>query len=573
MNEAGYEYCTAFFAALASVGVEQILVSPGSRSTPLTLSAHSVAGLELTVHHDERAAGFFALGLAKSSRRPVALICTSGTATANYLPAVVEAFYDAVPLIVLTADRPAELRGRGAPQTIDQVGIYGSHTRWATEMSVPEESSTAHAVETARRAVTAALGPPAGPVHLNWPLRKPLEPSHPLDQTTTLPTTDLVPALRPAEADVDRIADLAARERGLIVAGPVDLTPVAAAQIAGFATATGWPILADATSQLRCGAHVANSPVITTAHHLLGCDSLSDLAPDSILMVGGVPSSAAFERWLPATGAQDMLLIDPQGLTRDPTGSASEQIQADPGELLGTAATLVDQRGPSRWRELWTAADETAANVIARCLDNEAISEASVARELGRRLPPDALLYVSNSMPVRDVDLFLAPRPDPLRVLANRGANGIDGMTSSASGAAAGHPGETALLAGDLAFVHDASGLLVAGTLGTDLTIVVPNNDGGGIFSFLPIAETLDSSAFRSLFHTPHGLDLAQLSRAAGANHHLATTVEAFSSALDSCLGGGGLSVIEVPVSTADGIVLRRSIEREVVLAIADQRA
>jgi 2-succinyl-5-enolpyruvyl-6-hydroxy-3-cyclohexene-1-carboxylate synthase len=568
VNEAGYDYCAAFFAALAAAGVQRIVVSPGSRSTPLTLAAHAVTELELTVHHDERSAGFFALGLARASGNPVALICTSGTATANYLPAVIEAFHAAVPLLVLTSDRPPVPRDRGAPQTIDQVGIYGTHTRWAVELPIPDEAHPDHARATARRAVAAALGRPAGPVHLNWPLRKPLEPAAPLVPVTAGSARLERPEPAAQEGHSQRLADLMGAERGLIVAGPTDLTPQEAGNVARFAAVTGWPILADATSQLRAGEHVADAPLITTAHHLLGCESLATATPDVVLLIGGVPSSAAFERWLPDSGSAHTVLIDPDGLWRDPTAAATERIQADPARLLSRAAAGAGTARSGGWTELWTGADEVASAIIDSALEGPALSEASLARTLGRSLAPGTILYVSSSMPVRDVDLFLPARRTPLHILANRGANGIDGVTSSALGAAAAGAGPVVLLTGDLAFLHDVSGLLVGATLGQDLTLVVPNNDGGGIFSFLPIASTLPQDDFRTLFHTPHGIDLSRVAAAAGAEHRIATTVAELPGALAECASGGGLQVIEVPIETEAGVQQRRDIEERVRLAV-----
>lgn len=572
MDQAGYDYCTAFFTTLAAEGVQQVIVSPGSRSTPLTLSANAVADLELIVHHDERSAGFFALGLAKAGRRPVAMVCTSGTAAANYLPAMVEAYYAAVPLIALTSDRPPEHRHRGAPQTIEQVGIYGPHTRWAAELPVPDEATPDHARATALRAVSAALGPAAGPVHLNWPLRKPLEPEEPLAPVTAAQSRAKPAAAVPSESNIGRMADLMAFERGLIVAGPMNLTPEDSARVADFARATGWPVLADATSQLRTGHHVAEAPVVATAHHLLGCDSLAGLDPQVILLIGGVPSSAAFERWLATTGAPDVVLVDPDRLWRDPTAAATEQIPADPALLLGHAASGAAPSRSGEWTALWTGADEVATRTIDSALEGSSLSEANLARALGRTLAPGSLLYASNSMPVRDLDLFVAARSAPLRVLANRGANGIDGVTSSALGAAAAGVAPVVLLAGDLAFLHDASGLLVGSTMDVDLTLVVPNNDGGGIFSFLPIASALPDHEFARLFHTPHGIDLSRVAAAAEARHHIASTTAELSEALGDG-AGTGLRVIEVPVETASGVTQRRDIEDRVRSAVETELA
>jgi 2-succinyl-5-enolpyruvyl-6-hydroxy-3-cyclohexene-1-carboxylate synthase len=566
MNRAGYDYCGVFFATLVDAGVEHLVISPGSRSTPLALSAHATDGLDLIVHHDERSAGFFALGLAKRSRRPVALVCTSGTAAANYLPAVVEAFYAAVPLLVLTADRPPELRGRGAPQTIDQVGIYGSHTRLAIDLPVPDDVPREDAADLAVLAVSAASGPPCGPIHLNWPLRKPLEPDGRLESATAGIASPPESTQRPTEAQLSGLADLAAIERGLIVAGPTEFTAHQCEQLGLFAESLGWPIVADATSQLRTGDHVPSSPVISTGHFLWGSSFARENPPEAVLLVGGVPSSAAYEPWLSATEAR-VTLLDPDGLNRDPTGSATDRLELDPMAVFNEL-TPKFRRDLGEWARLWIEADRIAAKRIAEELGSGSLSEPEIARTLGQHLPSGAVLYVSNSMPVRDVDQFLAPRNAPLTVLANRGANGIDGVTSSALGAAAAGEGPVTLLTGDIALIHDASGLLVGAGLGIDLTVVVPNNDGGGIFSYLPVADALPPQTFVDLFHTPHGRDLQRLSEAAGATHTTVVSNSGLSDALAEASGCRGIKIIEVPIVTEPAIAHRRLIENRARSAV-----
>jgi 2-succinyl-5-enolpyruvyl-6-hydroxy-3-cyclohexene-1-carboxylate synthase len=580
-------FAAALFEELARSGVRDVCACPGSRSTPLVVAAEREPGLRSWIHIDERSAAFFALGLAKASRSPVALLCTSGTAAANFLPAVVEAHYAAVPLVVLSADRPPELRDWGAGQTIDQVRLYGAHVRWFSEAPTPDASDRTlrYARALGSRAVAEACGRPPGPVHLNLPFREPLEPlpgsaegrrgdetARRADQPYTQTRQD--PGA-PTSDDVARLAVLArAHPRGVIACGPLDATPELAGAIVELAAATGWPVLAESTAQLRCGSHAEGAPILTHADSVLREPRFAaEHAPEIVLRFGATPTSKALRLWLEGHPPAHYLLVDPDRSVRDPSHLASELLRFD-AVLLCTrlARTLTrDGRQPASdtWLRAFQAAERRAAAAVERCLaSDDALLEPRVVRELGAALPDGALLYVSNSMPVRDLDSFLPRSRRRLRVLCNRGANGIDGMVSSALGAAAAHDGPTALLVGDLAFLHDIGGLFAARRHDLALTLVVLNNDGGGIFSYLPVAACGEAVAFEANFRTPHGLDLAPACRTFGVRHTRVASQEHLRVALKEAFESSRTSVVEVPIDRDRSVAQHRAIEAAVAEAI-----
>ncbi|MDE0653558.1 MAG: 2-succinyl-5-enolpyruvyl-6-hydroxy-3-cyclohexene-1-carboxylic-acid synthase [bacterium] len=583
-----YGYFGAFFEELASRGVSHAVCSPGSRSAPLVLSAHAEPRLRCWVQLDERAGGYFALGLAKERRECVALICTSGSAAANYLPAVTEAFYDGVPLVVLTADRPPELRDRGAGQTINQIGLYGNHVRWAADLPVPGEVGSDHARFTAHRALAAAVGPPGGPVHLNVPLREPLEPTEgrleacaPGEDPPPRPPR---PAADPAEvaALVGLVAD---RQRGVLAVGPAYLGEADAAAVKQLGALAGWPLIADAASGLRAGAEEGAS-IVAAGQHLARTPSFwGDHRPDVLVRAGHPTASRALREGLASWGSE-IWLVDPLDRWEEPTtvpagrwrssiGALAQGVLASLGSDSGDPECLQprpDQvppegghnRSDSGWARSWQLAESAAQQTITATLQAAPLLEAGLARLLGETLGPDAILYASNSMPVRDLDAFLAPHEQAPRVVAHRGANGIDGVVSAAAGMAAATSGHAVLLAGDLALLHDLGGLLGAARLGIDLTIVVPNNDGGGIFSFLPVAQAVPRATFEQFFDTPHGTELSTVVAGLGARHHHAADAASLREALATCTADGGIGVIEIPVNTEENVAQHRLVERSV---------
>ena len=548
MTDLAYRATGRFWAELAACGVTDVVVSPGSRSTPLAVSARNQERLQVTVQLDERVAGFCALGMAKASGRPMALVCTSGTAAANYLPAVVEAHHSGVPLVVCTADRPPELRDAGAGQTIDQVKLYGDHVRWYAETPCDFDDPGYFTRLAVRAATAAGAGPNPGPVHLNWPFRKPLEPQGTVprfEPTVGQPIESVRPLV---EADVDALRPLGGR-RGLIVAGALDVDDAGAAAIVGFAEAAGWPVVADAGSQLR-----GRGPLVLDGAE--GVLSRADLAPDVLVRIGGPPSNRAVIDFVASCPAADRLLIDPRRRWEDPSFEWTTALASDPVALLGATAPLMASADDA-WAVGWAEAADDAWGRVESVLGSDVLLEPLLAATLLRALPSEVAVYASSSMPVRDVTSYWPPDALPRRVLVNRGANGIDGVVSSALGAALALDQPVAALVGDVALLHDIGGLLAASLSDADLTVVVPNNDGGGIFSLLPLADGGSDIHFGELFHTPHGVGFGKLAEGLGVNYHRTGRADDLVQAITKA---SGATLIEVPIDHGTAIKQRKQL-------------
>ncbi|HEX7300124.1 MAG TPA: 2-succinyl-5-enolpyruvyl-6-hydroxy-3-cyclohexene-1-carboxylic-acid synthase [Solirubrobacteraceae bacterium] len=491
-----YLLLRAFVDELARCGLAGACTSPGSRSAPLVLTLARQPGLATWSHVDERVAGFFALGLAKQTGRPAAVACTSGTAAAHYLPAVIEAREARVPLIVLTADRPPELREVGAGQTIDQLKLYGDAVKWFFEVgshaATPERLRWMRAL--AFRAFhTAAAGRP-GPVHLNFPLREPLV----LDES--LPPADDTPLRRARRSGAPAAIDLDPGPRAVIVAGRHERQDGLSEALPRAAAALGAPLLADPLSGARRGA-------AAIAHYdaLLRDQTFAAAQrPDTVVRIGDLPTSKPLRQWLAGLDARQVA-FDPEGAWQDPAAVVSDVLDADPAAWARTQSERAGEAA-SPWLDAWRAADAAAAEAIAATL-GDGISEPAVARALAA-LPPELTVFTASSMPVREVETFWPARDVPPRVLAHRGANGIDGTLAAAFGAAAAGARVVAHL-GDVALAHDLGALLCAPRLGLGLTIVLVDNGGGGIFDFLPLASQTD--AFEEHVATPTGLDAERI--------------------------------------------------------------
>jgi len=507
-----YDACATFVNELVSQGVGHAVISPGSRSTPLTLTFAETHGIKTWVRLDERSAAFFALGLAKSSGSPVVLLCTSGTAAANYLPAVSEANWSETPLIILTANRPPELRGWGAGQTIDQTNIYGSNVRWFAEVPVVTEPSSDWFQRTAARAVHSSTGLRPGPVHLDWPFREPLEPklgrsASPASNPINLdhPIATLNPSSVKAFAETFERAP-----RGVVIAGPMVQGSYWKEAVHSFCRKTGYPLLAEPLSQLRIKSQGVT--VINHHDHLLRSSWAETVVPEVVVRIGGPPTSKPLRLWL-EHHKSPLVMFDPSSSWAEPSFTVSDVVTTGHEGLMEIAEFIKSPTPEHNWAHSWEIADQLAATVINKVLDSEPLLQPAVARELGRQLPTDHVLYLSNSMPVRDVDSFLEARSESLWVMGNRGASGIDGVISSAAGAAAtGH--HTTLLIGDLAFQHDISGLLATLNDDLSLTIVVVDDQGGGIFSHLPISQVTDATLFEEFFTTPQHLPIREITEA-----------------------------------------------------------
>ncbi len=513
-----YAPLQAFVEELYRCGLRHAVTSPGSRNAPLALTLAAQDGVEAVSVLDERSAGFVALGMAKASARPVVVSCTSGTAAANLHPAVVEAWEARVPLIVLTADRPPELREVGAGQAIDQIKLYGSAVKWFVEVGThdPSRETAIHHRALGCRAYSTAAGGRPGPVHLNFPLREPLAPApeelEPADwegREKGRPWTELRDhSSAPYSNDVHEVASrLAAEPRGVIVCGPCHETVADAAS--RLAAETGWPLFAEPTSGTRCGDH-DRSHVIAHYDVLLRVEKFArEHVPRLVLRVGDMPTSKPLRAFV--AGASQ-IVIDSHGAWHEPTRTAELVIQAAAEPTLAALASAVEMRtGASEesWLRAWREADAKVWAAVEAAPDD---FEGKVLASLEPELPAEAVVWVSSSMPIRDVEAHFPQSGKRLRFLANRGANGIDGVVSSAMGAALASGLPTWVLIGELALQHDAGGLLAARRSGVDLEIVCLNNGGGGIFDFLPVAEHADPAAYEAHIATPsEGIDLAAL--------------------------------------------------------------
>jgi 2-succinyl-5-enolpyruvyl-6-hydroxy-3-cyclohexene-1-carboxylate synthase len=560
----------AFVDELARCGLREACTSPGSRSTPLVLTLAREPRIRATSHVDERCASFFALGLAKASGLPVALACTSGTAAANYAPAVIEAHEARVPLIVLTADRPPELRDVGAGQTIDQVKLYHSAAKWYLEVddapATPERTRWLR--QTACRAFWTALDGRPGPVHLNFALREPLVPDGPLPdddggRAGGRPwVTRFAAPPAPAGALLDGLDEqLRERPRAIVVAGRAERDPRLGASLAGFAERAGIPLLAEPTSGARRGpAAVAHYDALLRDAGWAGTH-----APDLVLRAGDLPTSKPLRQWLAGLEALQVS-FDPEAAWQDPAGAVATIAAADPRVTLDALAARLPRKPRAKdWLEDWQRADRLAADAIASVLGPDGLSEPRVAAELGVRLPTTATLLVASSMPIRDVETFFPARPEPPRVLANRGANGIDGTVSTAFGIAAAARGPVVALIGDVALAHDVGGLLAASRLGLRVVFVVLDNDGGGIFHFLPVAGETD--AFEEHVATPHGLDFEHAARLYGLHYERAADPERLRAALDAALAGERSTLIVVRTDRQANVALHRRVWNAVASA------
>jgi 2-succinyl-5-enolpyruvyl-6-hydroxy-3-cyclohexene-1-carboxylate synthase len=514
-------WAEAFVDELVRGGVSAVCITPGSRSTPLTVAFDRHEDVHVFSHLDERSSAFFALGRARRTGEVTPLVCTSGTAAANFHPAVIEASQARVPLLLLTADRPPEIRDSGANQTIDQEKLFGSSVRWYRDVAEPEatDRKLRSLRTTAARAVANARGAPAGPVHLNFPFRKPLEPTavegdvpDTLSALAREGRDDDTPFVRTSagvaelgQEDLRTLASALDTERGLVVVGPADAPGVDSESVAALAHATNFPVLADPLSGLRYGGHVRTTPVVG------GYDGFLDESvtrtwpdPDVVLRIGASPTSKPLRKYLARTGARQFL-VDPAAGWREAEFTATDLVVADPSTLAWRLAqTLGRGSGSDEWKRRWLDADEAHFEEFD---SSPSFCEGRLLATVVEETPDPSTLFVSNSMPVRDLDRFGRPLPKSLTVLGNRGASGIDGVVSTALGAGSATTDPLTLVTGDLAYYHDMNGLAALARCDVDATIVVVNNDGGGIFHMLPIADF--EPPFTDQFVTPHGLDFA----------------------------------------------------------------
>jgi len=598
-------WARAIVDELARSGVTAACVSPGSRSTPLTVAFAEHEDVRVFSHLDERAAAYFALGRARRTGKVTPLVCTSGTAAANYHPAVMEADQSRVPLLALTADRPPELRDSGANQTADQEKLYGDAVRWYKDLPEPEaEARKLRSLRTSvARALTAAEGTDPGPVHLNVPFRKPLEPTEvPGDVPEDL--EPLAAAGRPTDSpgasgaatpagvgaagaagssappfveraqgapelpdsEIRSLADDLGVERGLIVAGPADPHEIDPEAVVALAHATGFPILADPLSGLRFGGHTRVAPVIG------GYDAYLDEAvtadwpdPEAVLRIGASPTSKPLRKYLARTDAQQ-IVVDPAGKWREAEFTASDLVVADPSRLAEALARVVAGPDSAAWRDRWAAAERTHWDAVD---EQDGLFEGGIVADAVDAAPEPTTLFVSNSMPVRDLDRFAQPSPDAVTALGNRGVSGIDGITSTALGAGSATTDHLTLVIGDLAYYHDMNGLLAVARCDVDATIVLLNNDGGGIFHMLPI-ESFEPP-FTEQFKTPHGIDFEPTGELYGLDYTRVDSREGFVDAYTESVTGGGTTVVEVVTDATDSHETRDELQAQVIDDLAGE--
>ncbi|MDP2963568.1 MAG: 2-succinyl-5-enolpyruvyl-6-hydroxy-3-cyclohexene-1-carboxylic-acid synthase [Sulfurimicrobium sp.] len=552
MANENFIWASHLIHGLAAGGVTHAVISPGSRSTPLVLACLQHPGLKTWVQVDERSAAFFALGLAKASRQPVILVCTSGSAPANWFSAVIEADMGGIPLVLLSADRPAELRDCGANQSIDQAHLFGGHVRAFHELPAADArpEMLRYLRTLAAQVMDQCRWPLPGPVHVNVPLREPLVPAGPLPQIAEMAS---VVASHPHLSLPPEECATLARElgggKGLIVCGWGEHGPDFPEAIAALASKLGCTVLADPLSGLRFGSHVRDDILCRYDAFLRRGSAHENLRPDWVLRFGAMPVSKALQHFLTALPAMPHIVVDAGGRWPDPLHLATRLVRADPALLCRQLASGLEAAAPSSWRAAFQA-EELRAAALAR---HNAPLEAAVVQAVVDLLPAGGTLFSGNSMAIRDLDAFSGSGAKPLRIIGNRGASGIDGNVSSALGLAAGGSRPVVALLGDLAFYHDMNGLLAA--RGLDVTLVVLNNGGGGIFEFLPQAQLED---FERAWLTPLGLDFAHAAGMYGLGYQKISRAADFPAALAGALSGGA-HLIEVTVERDVSVALHRA--------------
>ena len=553
-------WAAIFVDELARGGLKVVCIAPGSRSTPLALAFDAHPAIRVYLHLDERSAAFFALGMALAADAPVALVCTSGTAAANFYPAIVEARLSQIPLLVLTADRPPELRHSGANQTIDQVKLYGDQVLWFVDVALPQTDAPAVAIRNlgtlAARALATANGLVKGPVHLNFPFRKPLEPE--IGDWTLRPSSGQGLGigdspftrfergiLRPANEQLDRLAAILSRyERGFIVCGPRCPGGDFAAAVAGLSRRSGYPILADPLSGVRFGEHVADTAVIGGYETFLAGGGPGWDEPEVVVRFGAVPTSRWLNAYLDRIDPAYRVHVRDNGVWADDSHRTGLFLQADAAATCRQLAQRIEQRHTSGWTEQVCATEAACWPAMSQALAEGSYFDGAAVADVVDSLPPGARLFVGNSLPIRHLDQFGRPQTKPVHAFANRGASGIDGNISTGLGIGAAGNGPLALVIGDITFYHDMNGLLAVKNLGINATIVLLNNNGGGIFHRLPVSQI--EPPFTRLFITPHGLNFEPAAELYGLEYVCADDRESFHQAFAASMSDTRPRLIEV---------------------------
>jgi 2-succinyl-5-enolpyruvyl-6-hydroxy-3-cyclohexene-1-carboxylate synthase len=563
------QWANLIIEELSRCGVHTCSMSSGSRSSPLVAALARHESVESVVHYDERGSAFYALGRARALGQPCAWLTTSGTAVANGLPAVIEAANANVPLLLLTADRPPELRDAGANQTIDQVKLFGDYVRWFVDVPCPSPDIAADFIlTTIDQAVHRARTAPAGPVHINMMFREPLLAGHDGAQTTVALPDRWGDADRPytlydesrpavsAEAIRDVTAAMAKARRGVLVIGQLDVE-VEAYAVGSLVSKLAWPVLADVTSGLR----LRDGSPYNIAYYdliLLSETYASTLAPDLVLHLGGRCTSKRLQQFLARSRPDVYYRVKASPEREDPSHIVTDRLQCDLYHFCDSVCRhLSDSQsdmGIQKWQSVQPRIDDIIDSTLA---ENEAISEPGLARAVSRLIPEGHLLYLGSSMPIRDMDMFGVPDGTSLRVLANRGASGIDGCIATAVGVADETAQPLTAIVGDIACLHDLNSLALLNR--APVTLIVVNNDGGGIFSFLPIAEFED--IFESHFGTPHGLHFEHAASMFGISYHRPSGHLKFEEVYYEAVQSRESALIEVNTDRQDNAKIHRKIE------------
>lgn len=573
-TEALTRYTANFIDELVARGVRDVVVSPGSRSTPLAVLVAEHEEIEDWVVIDERSAGYFALGIAQATDRPVALVCTSGTAVANYFPAVVEAYYARVPLLVLTADRPHELRDIGASQTIDQIKMFGHFVKGSFEMAPPkaDEASLAYVRNRASRAVKRSLLDNPGPVHVNFPFDEPLMPDITLPnlwqrQKGQEKTEWFVGKKQLDELMLDELLErIESKEKGLIVCGP-QRDKALVDELIQLSDKLRIPILADPLSQLRTTPYVKNTVMGSYDAYLRSEKVRQGMKPDYILRFGAMPISKHLSFYLKEHADVPQYIIENYDHVREPLNVSSNYIVADGARLCKALNQRVspNRKQTTAWFEKWLKMENEARNVLSQGMVQGQLTEGRVSQIVLDSLEDGSHFFVANSMPVRDVDTFLIPTSKDIRLYANRGVSGIDGTLSSAIGVAATGKKVT-LLIGDLSFYHDLNSLFIAKRYELPITIILINNNGGGIFSFLPQAK--EEKHFEHLFGTPLNIDFAHAVEMYEGDYFLVEKEEELKEVLLKDKKRKGFSVIEVQTDRVENVTWHRALWDEIITRV-----
>jgi 2-succinyl-5-enolpyruvyl-6-hydroxy-3-cyclohexene-1-carboxylate synthase len=551
-------WASMFVEELAHQGLTTVCIAPGSRSTPLTLAFSEHPDIDVYLHHDERCASFFALGAALASERPVVLVCTSGTALANFYPAIIEAYQSQVPLLILTTDRPHDQRDSGANQTINQVGLYDNHTLWSVDVAPPEADPSDRTLRYLRtlagRAFSTANGMRKGPIHLNFPFKKPLEPTEVVSDQPSESTLKGLGfggrdkafvqfergTLTPTSEQIDQLINTISHNRkGIIVCGPrspKDTFPQALIQLADK---IGYPILADSLSGLRYGPH-ASDLVLGGYETFLRNFSKQ---PDVVLRFGAMPTSKHLGQKLATWSDSTQITISDDGQWQDPVYGSSQTLWADPTMVCEALTENLEVEKDQDWISQWIQTEAVCRKNILIELDQTWMEE-TVVSDVVEALPNLAALYIANSLSVRHLDQFALPNSKKLMMFGNRGVSGIDGTISSAAGAASKIDQPMVLITGDLAFYHDLNGLLALKQYGIKLIIVLINNDGGNIFRRLPIAK--HEPPFNELFLTSHGLTFESAASLYSLNYSNPSDRDEFQAAFQQALIEKNSHIIEV---------------------------